>query len=43
MNNTKLQWATPNIDKEIMYMAATSNTDNEEPAPIVLAPNDVIS
>lgn len=25
MNTTKLQWATPNIDKEIMYMARVSN------------------
>ena len=29
MNNTKLQWATPNIDKEIMYMARVSNPANQ--------------
>ena len=30
MNNTKLQWATPNIDKEIMYMARVSNPDGQD-------------
>lgn len=30
MNNTKLQWATPNIDKEIMYMARVSNPKGQD-------------
>lgn len=30
MNNTKLQWATPNIDKEIMYMARVSNPEGQD-------------
>lgn len=29
MNKVKLQWATPNIDKEIMYMARVSNPANQ--------------
>jgi thymidylate synthase (FAD) len=30
MNNVKLQWATPNIDKEIMYMARVSNPEGQD-------------
>lgn len=30
MNNVKLQWATPNIDKEIMYMARVSNPKGQD-------------
>lgn len=30
MNTVKLQWATPNIDKEIMYMARVSNPDGQD-------------
>lgn len=30
MNTTKLQWATPNIDKEIMYMARVSNPEGQD-------------
>lgn len=29
MNTVKLQWATPNIDKEIMYMARVSNPSGQ--------------
>lgn len=29
MNNVKLQWATPDIDKNIMYMARVSNPANQ--------------
>lgn len=30
MNDVKLQWATPNIDKEIMYMARVSNPKGQD-------------
>lgn len=30
MNNIKLQWATPDIDKQIMYMARVSNPDAQD-------------
>lgn len=29
MDNVKLQWATPDIDKNIMFMARVSNPDNQ--------------
>ena len=30
MSNVKLQWATPDIDKQIMYQARVSNPDNQD-------------